>query len=456
MNKTPVTAIFDIGKTNKKFFLFDENYQEVFKEYITINEIKDDDGYPCDDLAAIENWSKNLLIRVLKDERFKVSSINFSAYGASLVHIDENGNAVAPLYNYLKPYPEEILKSFHNKYGDELKIASETASPPLGMLNSGFLLYWLKYAKPNIFKKIKWSLHLPQYIAYLFSGTPISEYTSIGCHTGLWDFKKNNYHHWVYAEEIDKILPPVFSTDTIFTKNIEGKSIQVGSGIHDSSAALMPYMLSSEDPFLLISTGTWSISINPFSAEALTKNDLENDCLNFMRTDGKTVRAARLLLGNEYDLQVEKLSNHFQKEKEYHKTVKFDNAIFQKWIQYNGSCFHFENILIHEQQNQETIYSVFENYEEAYHKLMIELLELQMQSAVRAIGNTFIKKIYVDGGFADNDLYIKILAYHFPKYEIYTTQSPLGSALGAAMIISSKEPGNNFLNEHYAMKKHSV
>ena len=83
MNETPVTAIFDIGKTNKKFFLFDENYQEVFKEYITIDEIKDDDGYPCDDLAAIENWSKNLLKTILKDERFEVNS-NFSLTAQAL------------------------------------------------------------------------------------------------------------------------------------------------------------------------------------------------------------------------------------------------------------------------------------------------------------------------------------------------------------------------------------
>ncbi|MDQ2864036.1 MAG: FGGY family carbohydrate kinase [Bacteroidota bacterium] len=451
-----VTAIFDIGKTNKKFFLFDENYQEVFKEYITIEEIKDDDGLACDCLQAIEKWMKDILRAVLNDEKFEVTAINFSTYGASLVHVDEQGNAITPIYNYLNPYPENILRSFHEKYGHEMKIAMETASPPLGMLNSGLQLYWLKYAKPGIFKKIKWSFHLPQYMAFLFSGTPVSEYTSIGCHTGLWDYRKNDYHRWVYAEGIDKILPPVFSTDTVFKKDIEGKSLKIGSGIHDSSAALMPYMLSSEDPFLLISTGTWSISLNPFSTEMLTEEDLRNDCLNFLQADGKPVRASRLLLGNEYDLQIEKLSNHFHKEKKYHKTVKFYNTIFEKWIRQDKPCFYFENLLVPAKQEHATDYTPFENFEEAYHKLMIELMGLQVQSALRAIGNTSIKKIYVDGGFADNDLYIKILAHHFPKYEIYTTQSPLGSALGAAMIISDKKPGSNFLKEHYAMKKHSV
>ena len=58
------------------------------------------------------------------------------------------------------------------------------------MLNSGLQLYWLKKTKPEVFKKIKYSLHLPQYLSYIFTGIPLSEYTSIGCHTALWDYEK--------------------------------------------------------------------------------------------------------------------------------------------------------------------------------------------------------------------------------------------------------------------------
>ena len=38
---------------------------------------------------------------------------------------------------------------------------------------------------------------------------------------------------------------------------------------------------------------------------------LENDCLNYMQVDGRPVRAARIFLGNEHAVQVEKLSQHF-------------------------------------------------------------------------------------------------------------------------------------------------
>ena len=54
----PVTAIFDIGKTNKKFFLFDENLNEIKEEYVQFPTIKDDDGFECDDLEKITKWAK--------------------------------------------------------------------------------------------------------------------------------------------------------------------------------------------------------------------------------------------------------------------------------------------------------------------------------------------------------------------------------------------------------------
>ena len=61
----------------------------------------------------------------------------------------------------------------------------------------------------------------------------------------------------------------------------------------------------------------------------------------------------------------------------------------------------------------------------------------------------------MDGGFADNETFIKLLSYHFQDYKIRTTKSPLGSALGAAMAISENKIDRKFLKKHYAMKKHS-
>ena len=71
-----VTAIFDIGKTNKKFFLFDVDYQEVYREYTNFDTIVDEDGHPTEDLKSLQNWLKNVFDRILKSEKYNITAIN--------------------------------------------------------------------------------------------------------------------------------------------------------------------------------------------------------------------------------------------------------------------------------------------------------------------------------------------------------------------------------------------
>ena len=235
-----VTAVFDIGKTNKKFFLFDEEFQEVYREFIHLDEILDGDGYPSEDLAALEKWIREVFHRALQLPEFDIQTLNFSCYGASLVHLDENGEVLTPLYSYMKPLSKKVHDSFYTKYGPENEVSRITGSPKLGMLNTGMHLYWLKYSRPLTFNKIKYSLHLPQYLSYVFTGSPVSEYTSIGCHTLLWDYAKKDYHSWVYQEGIHEKLPPIAPSHRSIPISFGGKTVRVGVGIHDSSSGLGP------------------------------------------------------------------------------------------------------------------------------------------------------------------------------------------------------------------------
>jgi len=450
ITKQKVTAVFDIGKTNKKFFLFDSKYREVYKEYIQFDEIIDEDGFPTEDLQALQNWIESLFASVLTSEKYIVKAINFSTYGASFVHLDKKGKVLTPLYNYLKPLPQEIIESFDQTYGD---ISEATGAPGSGMLNSGLQLYWLKRTKPKIFEKIKYSLHFPQYISYLFTGIPLSEYTSLGCHTALWDLDKKDYHDWVYKEKIDEKFPPIVSTRTSINMVYKKNNIKIGVGIHDSSSALLPYIYSERSPFLLVSTGTWSVTLNPFNATKLTREDIENNCLNYMQIDGGRIKATRFFMGYEYKLQVKKLSEFFDKKFGYHRTVKFDLKIYSKLIKNKDNKFNFEGIQIRKNNVDKTNFSQFGSFEEGFHQLMIELIQLQKSRVKMAISNSKIKIIYLEGGFIDNDIFVNLMGHHFRDYKVISTKSPLGSALGAAMVISKKEVNKKFLKENYQLKK---
>ena len=77
-------------------------------------------------------------------------------------------------------------------------------------------LYRIKYEQPLIFSTIKYALHLPQYLSYLLTGEAASDITSIGCHTNLWNFKENDYHHWINDERIIEKLAPIVEADKVF------------------------------------------------------------------------------------------------------------------------------------------------------------------------------------------------------------------------------------------------
>ncbi len=450
--KKKVTAVFDIGKTNKKFFLFDKDFQEVHKEYISFDEIVDEDGHPTENLPALQKWLKDVFNRILNADEFNIKAINFSTYGASFVHVDEDGNPLTPLYNYTKPLPEEIVASFFEKYGPKETFLKDSGCADLSMLNSGLQLYWIKKTKPEIFKKIKYSLHLPQYLSYVFTGIPISEYTSIGCHTALWDYGKRDYHSWVYNEGIDKILPPIVSTETSINMNYNGKRIKIGVGIHDSSAALLPYVRSLKKKFILISTGTWSIAFNPFTKKPISEDANDKDAINYMRINGKPVKASRLFLGNEYKLQIKKLNNIFGVDDDYHRHVSFDYDIYSEIMKDFTPSYKWESIEDEDMPAQTHIAS--DTYEKAYHQLMTELVLLQLKCINKAIGSDNISRLYVDGGFSDNDLYIKLLSHYCRDKKLRTTDASLGSALGAAISISDTKLNSKFLKKNYALQKH--
>ncbi|MDO3695173.1 FGGY family carbohydrate kinase [Wenyingzhuangia sp. chi5] len=451
--KQKVTAVFDIGKTNKKFFLFDKKYKEVYREYARFDEITDEDGYPTENLPELQKWLKELFHRILDSEEYNVKAINFSTYGASFVHLDENGELLTPLYNYTKPMDEALIASFYEKYGPEEEFTRKTGSPNSGMLNSGMQLYWIKHTKPEIYKKIKFSLHLPQYMSYIFTGIALSEYTSIGCHTGLWDYEKKDYHEWVYKEGINLKLPQIVSTETSINMNYNGKRIKIGVGIHDSSSALLPYVRSSKKKFVLISTGTWSVSLNPFTQTNLTKDEILSGCLNYMRINGKAVKSARLLLGSEYKSQAHKLTEIYNVPQENHKTVAFNYDIYTKLMEDFSYCYKW-NVIEDKNAPEETILK-HKTFEEAYHQLMIELVLIQVENIKIATGeDPEIKRLFVDGGFSDNDIFIKLLSHHFRGMKLRSTNSSLGSALGAAIAISDSKLNSKFLKTNYSLKKH--
>ncbi|MEX2436114.1 MAG: FGGY family carbohydrate kinase, partial [Balneolaceae bacterium] len=426
---------------------------------------KDEDGYPCDDLNLLTDWMLNEFESVFKNNKYAIHSLNISTYGASLVHLDKEGRPVTPLYNYLKPYPGDLLQKFYKTHGNREQFSLETASPPMGMLNSGLQIYWLKQEKPELFKKIHYSLHFPQYLSSLFTKKYVSEMTSIGCHTGLWNFEEDHYHRWVKQEKVQDLFPPIQPVWQAQEFSMGGKMLRAGPGIHDSSAALAAYQYAIDNPFILISTGTWSITLNPFNKEPLTFEELEKDCLCYLNIHGDQVKASRFFLGNEYAHQKKKLDASFGRDRG-HADIDPDPTLLKRLIKENNPAKKLELETAHSSgpymQNGPGKWNteLFSSYEEACHQLVLDLVTIQAECIRLAEGANPIERMIVTGGFSQNELFVKLLASRFPDKTIYTSSLPYASALGAGLVLEQQaditEVNSLDLKKLLAFKEHTA
>lgn len=432
-----VIAVFDIGKTNKKVLLFDQNFSVVYQQEEQFPTIVDDDGFECDYIELISQWIKNTLMKLSSTPAYKLVGVNFSTYGASLMFLDENGEALTPLYNYLKPVSPSIAEELFAQYGGKNEFCRKTASPALGLLlNSGIQILWLKKEKPQLFNRVKTILHFPQYLTYTLTGAICSEPTSIGCHTFMWDFDHMRYHPWLKDHNIE--LPEPDSNDKMFDYEPEkGKLLKVGVGIHDSSASLVPYLKASTQKFILVSTGTWCINMNPFNNEPLTTWQLEQDCLCFLTPNLAQVKSSRLFMGHFHEVWAQKLADKFKVPVNSFKTVKNNPELidqmqkkFEKPIFFPNGKESFEDGLKTADLGQ------FRNYEEAYTQLMIELTFLCAQAIKLIIPQKDeTELLYVSGGFARNPIFLYLLKKYFDNKQVLISEIDNASALGAAMVI---------------------
>ncbi|MFV0365295.1 MAG: FGGY-family carbohydrate kinase [Mangrovibacterium sp.] len=436
----PVIAIFDIGKTNKKVLLFDEKLQLVYQQEDKFDTIADEDRFECDDIEQIERWIQTQLESFIKGGEYDVKAVNFSTYGATLMHLNGNGKRVTPLYNYLKPVSEKYASSLFAAYGGKDEFCRKTASPNNGMLlNSAVQFLWLKAEIPAVYRTIKTSLHFPQYLTYALTGKITSEPTSIGCHTFMWDYDKMEYHQWL--KDLGVKLPQPVNNDVTYPVEIAGKQIEVGTGIHDSSASLVPYLKGSKEPFILVSTGTWCITMNPFNREPLTAEQLASDCLCFLTPERKQVKSSRLFMGHFHETWAAKIAEHFQKPTTSYinitwtpETLAEVKAKFALPVYFKAGKESFEEGL------KNVDLSVFASYEEAYQQLLLELASMAIETIELVIPKDDItQKIYVSGGMAQSKLLIYLLQQHFATKEIVTSEVGNASALGAALVIAEKQ-----------------
>ena len=178
--------------------------------------------------------------------------------------------------------------------------------------------------------------------------------------------------------------------------------------------------------------------MNPFNDSPLTFEELQNDCLCYLQYIEKPVKAARLFSGNEHEIQTKKLASHFGVPLDAYKEVVYDKEIiaYLRAIDFNKPAPISDTYrILKEFPFEKRNLNDFKNYDIAYHRLMLDIITQQILSTQLVIHNSPVKKVFVDGGFSKNPIFMNLLAEAFPEMEVYAASMAQASALGAALAI---------------------
>jgi hypothetical protein len=252
-----------------------------------------------------------------------------------------------------------------------------------------------------------------------------------------------NYHPWIKIHGLN--LPEPVPVETVNEIEVEGKKVKIGVGIHDSSSSLAPYFSSKAGKFLLISTGTWCINMNPFNSEKLTADQLDKDCLCYMSINRQPVKSSRLFLGHLHETALKQICDHFRKPEDFYKRLKADDQLSTHLkSKFNRKKVFFQTGPYSRELKDNIDMYEFNSSEEAYHQLMNELGDLTIESVNLVLPEIDdIENIYIAGGFSKNELFQNLISKAYRSKFVYASEIANGSALGAAMVVSGSKSSLN-------------
>jgi sugar (pentulose or hexulose) kinase len=411
-------AVIDIGKTNAKVALVDLDCLSEVAVRKTPNIVLRDGPYPHHDVERL--WS--FILDGLAGLRPTVDALSITTHGATAALLDGEGNLALPVLDYEHEGPDLLARNYNFVRPD----FSESGTPRLTVgLNLGAQIFWQSQAFPDRFAEVASILMYPQYWAFRLTGIAANEVTSLGCHTDLWNPSARDYSSLVdqlgwrrlmapvrpASDRLGPLLPAVLRSTGL------DPATPVLCGIHDSNASLLPHLMAKERPFSVVSTGTWVIAM---AVGGPTTLDPARDTLVNVSADGEPVPSARFMGGRDYEIITEGRPVAWAEDD---VDAVLQNGIFLLPSVQDGSgpFPHRKAMWLGGELTPARRHVAVSFY--------LALMTAVCQGLINATGETI-----VEGPFAANDLYVKMLASATGRIVRTGSSSGTGTSIGAALL----------------------
>lgn len=413
-----LNIVLDIGKTNVKLTFVDSINNKTIKFFTTKQKNIYRHGIKILNSNSIFEWALKKITYI--GRKHNLDKFVCTAHGTSIALISYDDKELLACTDY-----EYKFDKLFNNYKKIAPKFNESFSPFLeNGLNIGQQIYYLYKRKQKLIKETKYILNYPQYIVWKLTSGFSSEISYVGCHTHLWDFKRNKLSSFVKKIKLEKKFPKIRKAwDTIGQRKIGESNLKIINGIHDSNASYLYFKNSDIKNFTLVSTGTWYIIFNQ-------KTPLKNlnpslDMLANIDVFGKPVPTMRFMGGREYDhlMGVFKISNKTRAIKNF---SFHDYLIYPSYASGGGFSINKINIGFYEGLNKGQIYYLIC----LYISFVINFCLNQMKSS-----NTII----LDGPITKNITIMKILSSLRKKQIVLKNKREIGTTLGATNLFNIKK-----------------
>lgn len=468
-------AVFDVGKTNKKLHVYDEELRLVDTQSTTFDPVLRGD-VAFYDMEAILGYYTDALTRV--STRFDIKLITVATQGATFACLGADGKLSVPIIDYTHEPGDEFHRQFYELAGSPDQLQVETATLELkALVNTAQGIHFLKMTYPNEFARTTDIVLFPQFFSHWLSGKICADFTYAGCHSYLFDYATQSWSGVTDRLGIRELMPDLLVdagtvVGRIKTELAERTGILPGTlvtaGVHDSNASLLPYLVKKQDADIIVnSTGTWCVAMHPAERVAFGDDEIGKAVFFNMSVLRTPVKTSILMGGLEYETWTEFFPVELGSSTEVYRSVLAENSEFiipgvvagtgqfpdaTPGVHDHGEWYPLDAI-----RSGDVRPPLFSDPVRAISVLNLSLA-LQTRVALQRVGLTSGTAVYTEGGFRNNGDYNTILASLCPDTAFFLSGMDEATSFGAALLGWARlDEGSPFdLSDRFAVVEEPV